>query len=143
MNRYASETWRAWQIACPSHVQQMNNPEEFFENLGQQASMMISELTPQLAGPDEPGETYFHKVGRLNRARMQAEEIVRAEILAPPEIEDDEELNDPSRPDSDPMWGQAGSPESLRSWAERMDQIDRDNAEIDAQYPEETDKMSH
>ncbi|BCQ01826.1 hypothetical protein TPCV2_07690 [Cutibacterium avidum] len=97
MNRYGSEIQRSWEMACPDEVRQMDNPEEFFESLGQQASRMISDLTTQLAGPDEPGETYFHKVGRLNRARMQAEEIARAEIMAPPEVEEDD-LIDPSLP---------------------------------------------
>ncbi|WP_196768470.1 hypothetical protein [Cutibacterium avidum] len=112
----------------------MDNPEEFFESLGQRASRMISDLTTQLAGPDEPGETYFHKVGRLNRARMQAEEIARAEIMAPPEVEEDD-LIDPSRPDSDPNYRHAGSPESLREWAEWMDQLDTIKADVEAKFP--------
>ncbi|WP_246858716.1 hypothetical protein [Citricoccus sp. SGAir0253] len=43
----------------------------------------MGELTVQIAGPDPTGETYLEKVGRLNAARMQAEEIVRAEMLTP------------------------------------------------------------
>ena len=35
-------------------------------------------------GPDPPNETYLEKVGRLNMARLQAEEIVLRELLLIP-----------------------------------------------------------
>ena len=50
--------------------------EAFFTELGEQAAVEIEELQMQLAGPDPVGEGYLEKVGRLNAARMQAEEKV-------------------------------------------------------------------
>lgn len=55
-----------------------------FAEVGETAAAMVVELTAQLAGPDQPAESYLGKVGRLNAARLQAEEIVRAELLTPP-----------------------------------------------------------
>jgi len=40
-------------------------------------------LTEQMQGPDPQDETYWEKVDRLNAIRMQAEEIVRTEMLTP------------------------------------------------------------
>jgi hypothetical protein len=56
-----------------------------------------------LEGPDLPGEGYLEKVGRLNMARMQAEELVLREvILLEPEPETaktDDDQEDPNSMD--------------------------------------------
>lgn len=66
------------------------------EALGEEAAQRVGELMMELAGPDPAGEAYLEKVGRLNASKMQAEEIVRAEMLTPDpsvqqEPEEDEE----------------------------------------------------
>ena len=58
-----------------------NERTRFFTELGEQAAGEIEELQMQLAGPDPVGERYLEKVGRLNAARMQAEEKVLAELI--------------------------------------------------------------
>ncbi|WP_035777109.1 hypothetical protein, partial [Arthrobacter sp. H5] len=52
-----------------------------------EAMHQVGELQYKLAGPDPKGETYLEKVGRLNASRMQAEEIVRVEMLTPDVME--------------------------------------------------------
>lgn len=60
----------------------------------------VDDLAYQIEGPDPVGEGYLEKVGRLNAAKRQAEELVLAELVyLPPEpgIENDEdEDNDPA-----------------------------------------------
>ena len=65
--------------------------EAFFAELGERAESEIEELQDALAGPDPAGEGYLEKVGRLNVARMQAEEKVLAELILIAGPEDPEE----------------------------------------------------
>lgn len=95
MNKYGMQAQRTWQQASPTHYSQIPNPDEFFTQLGEQAAEQIAELQMKLAGPDPAGESYFEKVGRLNAAKNQAEEIVSHELLSPPETEDEDENVNP------------------------------------------------
>ncbi len=96
MNKYAHMAIRHWQTFLPDRFQAIpeNEREAFFTELGEQAAVEIEELQMWLAGPDPVGEGYLEKVGRLNAARMQAEEKVLAELilLAPEEEEEDDSL---------------------------------------------------
>jgi hypothetical protein len=86
MNQYAAMAERHWRRWLPSRVAAMDDPASFFENLGEETAERIEDLTMELAGDDPPGETYMEKVGRLNMARLQAEELVLPEtVLLPPE----------------------------------------------------------
>jgi hypothetical protein len=114
MNRYGAQAQRMWQEAAPARYGQLEDPEEFFSTLGRQAEEMVVELIPQIAGPDPAGEGYLEKVGRLNAARLQAEEIVRADLLAPPEIEDEDENVNPD----------------LQDWLDRQAELDRLHLEM-------------
>lgn len=91
MNKYGRQAQEAWKAASPTRYGQIQNPEEFFTKLGEEAQEQVDELLPKIAGPDPKAEGYFEKVGRLNAARNQAEEIVRHDLLSPPETEDEED----------------------------------------------------
>ncbi|WP_354174282.1 TnpV protein [Arthrobacter sp. UYEF36] len=78
-------------MASPTRYNQIQNPEEFFTQLGEQAQEQVDELQVKIAGPDPKGEGYLEKVGRLNAAKNQAEEIVRYDLLSPPETEGEED----------------------------------------------------
>ncbi|MEI2279572.1 TnpV protein [Paenarthrobacter ilicis] len=95
MNKYGRQAQESWRAASPTRYSQIQNPDEFFTNLGEQAQEQVDELQIKLAGPDPKGEGYLEKVGRLNAARNQAEEIVRYELLSPPETEDEDENVNP------------------------------------------------
>ena len=83
MNGYGRSAQRTWQELAPMAYAEIEDPESYFSELGEQAADQVVDLTRQIQGPDLPNETYFQKVGRINAAKMQAEEIVRAELLTP------------------------------------------------------------
>ena len=86
MNKYAKLAKEHWARTDPARYAAIEDPEAFFSALGEQAESQIQELAQRLAGPDQPGEEYLQKVGRLNMARLQAEEAVLGELvwIAPP-----------------------------------------------------------
>ncbi len=96
MNQYAAMAERHWRRWLPSRVAAMEDPASFFSDLGEEVADQIEDLTMELAGDDPPGESYMDKVGRLNIARLRAEELVlRETVLLPPEpgMEEDDGAN--------------------------------------------------
>jgi hypothetical protein len=96
MNKYAHMAIRHWQKTDPERYQTIAETEReaFFSQLGERAESEIQQLQDRLAGPDPPNESYLQKVGRLNMARLQAEEIVLPQLIlipAPEPSEDEEE----------------------------------------------------
>ena len=96
MNTYGKFAQEAWKTTAPAEYALIPDPDQWFERLGEEATQRVGELMMELAGPDPAGESYLEKVGRLNASKMQAEEIVRAEMLTPDpsvqvEPEEDEE----------------------------------------------------
>lgn len=83
MNTYGKFAQEAWKATAPAEYALIPDPDQWFEALGEEASQRVGELMMELAGPDPVGEAYLEKVGRLNASKMQAEEIVRAEMLTP------------------------------------------------------------
>ena len=90
MNKYGRQAQEAWKAASPERYSQIQDPEEYFTRLGEEAQEQVDELLPKIAGPDPKNESYLEKVGRLNAARNQAEEIVTYDLLSPPETEDED-----------------------------------------------------
>lgn len=85
INKYGAIARSHWARTDPARFQAIEDPETFFAQLGEQAETQIQEMTDRLAGPDHPGEEYLQKVGRLNMARLQAEEAVLADLVWIPE----------------------------------------------------------
>lgn len=99
MNQYGAMAQRHWARWLPERYAAISDPDSFFSNLGQEAATRIAGLAAELAGSDPPGEGYLVKVGRLNMARLQAEEVVLQElILLPPEPGADEDPDDQETP---------------------------------------------
>lgn len=81
MNKYGRLAMEHWQRAAPSRVAELEDAEAFFTSLGEQVMDQVVDLLPQIQGQDKPGEEYLEKVGRLNMARKQAEEMVLTELV--------------------------------------------------------------
>jgi len=100
MNDYGRRAMVHWRRWLPARYAAIQDPEVFFSTLGRQAENQVLDLAEQLEGPDLPGETYLEKVGRLNMARMQAEELVLREvILLEPEKAETDDDEDPNSMD--------------------------------------------
>lgn len=92
MNKYGKFAQQAWQTLSPDRYAQLEDPNQFFSTLGEEAQNQMVLRWEQLQGPDVAGESTFQKIGRINAAKLQAEEIIRAEMLTPtPEDGFDEE----------------------------------------------------
>jgi hypothetical protein len=100
MNKYGRLAMSHWQKTDPDRYQQIPDPATFFTELGDRAEIEIQQLQDAIAGRDRPGETYLEKVGRLNMARLSAEEQVLAETVLIPgpayDEEQDLEENEPA-----------------------------------------------
>lgn len=97
MNEYGRLALSMWQQLAPTALAEMDDPSRHFSMLGEEALEQVTTLTAQLEGPDLPGETTFAKIGRIQNAKLRAEEIVRADLLMPPpEVQDltDDEIRD-------------------------------------------------
>ncbi|MCM3487593.1 TnpV protein [Kocuria rosea] len=92
MNTYGKFAQEAWKTTALAEYALIPDPDRWFEALGEEAAQRVGELMMELAGPDPVGESYLEKVGRLNASKMQAEEIVRAEMLTPdPSVQEEPE----------------------------------------------------
>ncbi len=92
MNRYGLMAQKHWARWLPNRYAAIEDPDNFFSDLGTQVAERIDVLALSLAGDDQPGEGYLAKAGRLGQARYQAEEIVLADmILLEPEPGADED----------------------------------------------------
>jgi hypothetical protein len=86
MNQYGTRARQHWQKYLPTQFQQLDDPDSFFSNLGEQIAQRVESLAEDLAGDDPPGEGYMDKLGRLNMARRDAEsQIMREMALLEPE----------------------------------------------------------
>lgn len=97
MNEYGRLALSMWQQLAPTALAEMDDPNRHFSMLGEEALEQVTTLTAQLEGHDLPGETTFDKIGRIQNAKLRAEEIVRADLLMPPpEVQDltDDEIQD-------------------------------------------------
>ena len=93
MNTYAVRVMSHYRQFLPDQYATILDPEAYFSTLGQEIETQVNDLTTRLAGPDQLGEGYLAKVGRLNMAKLQAEETVLADYLVPPEPNQDPEAD--------------------------------------------------
>lgn len=86
MNKYANQISARWRRTAPTRYSQLENPELFFEELGQLVLSRVDGLVPslQLQAPAQDGETYLQSVARMTALQRQAEEIAMSELEWPP-----------------------------------------------------------
>ena len=96
MNRYGAQAQRHWQTHLPQRYRQIEDPENYFAELGEQISDQIEATARQIAGPDPANEGYLDKVSRLNMARHSAEAQVLREMLTDPDHEQEQDAATPA-----------------------------------------------
>lgn len=95
MNWYGERALRHIAEHCPARLATIEDQEGYFTALGEQIRAEVRELEETLAGPAPPGEGYLEQVGRMNMARLMAEERVLAELVwVGPEPKSDEPPTD-------------------------------------------------
>ena len=83
MNHHGEQAKLYWSRYLPASYSRIEDPEKFFENLGEQAGGEIEDLYLQYAGPEIPGETAEEKEQRLTQAMNRATEEVYAYLVTP------------------------------------------------------------
>jgi hypothetical protein len=88
MNHYGAQMMRHWQAErCPEY-RELEEPERFFTQLGEEIAERVEKRARSLGRVEEleEGEGYLVRLQRLNTARLQAEgEVVREYLLQEPE----------------------------------------------------------
>jgi hypothetical protein len=86
MNKYGAWAQKHWQKHLPQRYSQLEDPNAFFIQLGEEIEEEVDAVQMTIAGSDPKGETYLQKVGRLNEARMTAEsQVMQERALLDPE----------------------------------------------------------
>ena len=124
MNKYGLIAQEHWQRHAPSRYAALENPSEFFEELGQAALDQIEQLQTSLEAQIPKDLPYLEQVGQLRAAQKQAEEQVLNELVYSVEPEASslaEELEQ--------MLGDLPSPQMIEDSLTRMQQDAQDEAE--------------
>jgi len=95
VNRYGAEALEHWRACLPASYGRVENPEEFFTLLGEQADAEIEDRYLEYAGPDVAGESAEDKQARLTQAMNRATEEVFAELVTPSPASQGEPSADP------------------------------------------------
>jgi len=85
MNQYGAQAQRHWQTHLLARYTAIPDPEAYFRQLGDQIAEQVAQLARTIAGPDPLHESYLQKVGRLNMARLEAEDQILRQMLPAPE----------------------------------------------------------
>jgi hypothetical protein len=99
MNMHGKHAMETMKNHDPESYNQIQNPEEYFSNLGNQISEQIEALMPQLLPPRTMDQPTTEVLGGINMARVRARELVYQEMIyssLPPEPEEMEEPTPPS-----------------------------------------------
>lgn len=90
MNRYGDQAMTHWKEHKPQAFGELESPEEFFTELGEEISTEIETRARELAGQEPDGEGYLQRLQRLNTSRSTAEgEVLRERVLL--DVEPDQE----------------------------------------------------
>ncbi len=93
MNRYGRRAMRHWEEFLPSQLAELEDPEEFFAELGEDAAERIDALAEELVQryPDHDQAPDAEREAQLSTARRMAEnQIARDRLLV--DTEDPEKI---------------------------------------------------
>ena len=86
LDRYAKAAEEHMKVYLPARYRQIDDPDSYFRELGDQIAAQVAELETQLAAQEPASTDYRTRVGQLSSARSRAEEIVLAQLVyLPPE----------------------------------------------------------
>lgn len=88
MNRYGKLAMRTWQQGAPRRVAAIEDPTQFFTQLGEQVADQVEQIVLALEADLDPGLAYLDRVGQMNAIRAQAEEVALADLVYGPLAQD-------------------------------------------------------
>jgi hypothetical protein len=94
MNYHGEQAKLYWSRHLPASYSRIEDPEKFFENLGEQAGGEIEDLYLEYAGPEIPEESAEEKQERLTQAMNRATEEVYAYLVTPSPASQGEPMED-------------------------------------------------
>jgi hypothetical protein len=119
-DRYARLAQQHMATWLPARYRQIDDPDAYFTRLGEEIATQVEALETTLAATEPASEDYVVRVGQLRAARIQAEEIVLADLVwLPPENPEHQTESDldgwinPAEQEEDwetQMWGQGLDP---------------------------------
>lgn len=87
MNRFGRQAMNTYNEYAPERVDEMDDPEAYFTQLGVDAEEAWAALWPTLvAKVDNPNGDYSTEVGKYRAAQQAAEEIIMAEWCVPSDV---------------------------------------------------------
>lgn len=81
MNRYGATAKAHWEKYAPSRYQALENPDEYFTDLGEQIEAQVQTIALQLEQSEPASSEYLDRVAQLTGFRRLAEEQVLAELV--------------------------------------------------------------
>jgi hypothetical protein len=90
MNRYGRMAMEFTRENAPEELAQIEDPETFFDQAGEEIAARVAEVLGQIVGEPEQGESLEAYKARSSRSVSQAEEIVFSDhylLTAPPDQE--------------------------------------------------------
>jgi hypothetical protein len=88
-DRYARLAETHMRTYLPARYHQIDDPETYFNQLGEQIAAQVFSLEVTLAAAEPAAEDFMVRAGHLRAARMRAEEIVFSDLVyLPPELPD-------------------------------------------------------
>ncbi|MBD8104735.1 hypothetical protein [Plantibacter sp. CFBP 8775] len=82
MSKFEEQAREYWAAAAPERFAALEDPDEFFRDLGAQIDTRVMELSEVLEQQLPKNEPYLDRVASLQGVRHQAEEIAFAELAA-------------------------------------------------------------
>lgn len=110
MNHYGALALTHWKTHRPTQYAELENPKEFFSQLGEEISQRVQQLRLDLEAAERPILNQMQdleRIGRLNAIRKQAEELVFEDLVwpqAPEGLLPEDESPETSEPPGDRLW---------------------------------------
>lgn len=81
MNIYGRRAKEYWARVAPSRYAQLEDPQWYFSDLGEQVETMVERIRSSLESRLPPDLDYLNRLGQLQAIRMQAEEVAMNDLV--------------------------------------------------------------
>jgi len=126
MNKYGLIAQEHWARHAPSRYAALENPSEFFQDLGESAAAQIDQLSTSLEREMPKDLSYLEQVAQLRAIQQQAEHTVLAELVYSVEPEPTS-----LAAELEQMLGDLPTPALIETALQEMQQTAEDEAERD------------